>query len=118
MAAYGYSSALKAAGATVIDFKSSGDYQGTWGAVVDYNGQRSVVIGAYGSCDHCDHFQARFGYENWDETELAEFGASYLVNPYYKEDVERQIAFLSGDEDDWFNEETLELYKWALTFFN
>lgn len=118
MAAHGYSVALAAAGANVIEFKTSGDYQGTWGAIVDHNGQRSLVTGAYGSCDHCDKFQREFGYENWDETKLAEFGESYLHNPHYKEDVEREISFLSKDEDDWFDMEEIELYKWALTFFN
>lgn len=118
MAAYGYSSALTAAGAVVINFKASGDYQGTWGAIVDHNGQRSVVIGAYGSCDHCDRFQSRFGYEGGSQEELKLFGETYLHNPYTKQDVENQITFLSQDEDDWFDRETLELYKWALTFFN
>jgi hypothetical protein len=77
-----YQSALKAAGATVIAFERFGDWQGSWVALVDYRGERGWVQGSYGSCDHCDAFQAEFGW--WDDERadyqqrLASFGESYL----------------------------------------
>lgn len=80
-----YESALKAAGADVIAFTMCGDWQGTWVALVDFAGERGWVQGAFGSCDHCDAFEAEFA---WDESRdadpaeydsrLAAFGRRYL----------------------------------------
>lgn len=119
----GYSWALTAAGATVVEFKTTGSYQGTWGAIVDYNGERSLVTGYYGSCSHCDAYQAEFdrygdsedvhtrdgkyydgNYEEIDrETydimsarmneRLAEFGRSYLANPVDKATIQNHLDY-------------------------
>ena len=78
-----YQQALEAAGARVIAFQEFGDWQGSWVALVEYQGERGWVQGAFGSCDHCDSFQAEF---DWDsdfacedvQERLAQFGRSYL----------------------------------------
>jgi len=78
-----YREALEAAGAQVLMFEHFGDWQGSWLALVDYQGQRGWVQGAFGSCDHCDAFQAEF---DWDsdfacegvQQRLVQFGQSYL----------------------------------------
>ena len=79
-----YRDALKAAGANVLAFESFGDWQGSWVALVEYRGERGWVQGSFGSCDHCDAFQAEFGWD-WIDDEpdnyqqrLASFGKSYL----------------------------------------
>jgi hypothetical protein len=73
----GYKETMQAAGAKVIAYKTFGDYQGTWLAKVEWNGQIGWVEGFYGSCSGCDAFEAEFGYESrpvvgdedfWDET--------------------------------------------------
>jgi hypothetical protein len=77
-----YSEALKAAGATVHDSKFTGDYQGTWVALVTYNGTTGFASGSFGSCSYCDSFQAfqdESGYEPTPE-QLADFGRGYLDN--------------------------------------
>lgn len=56
----GYIETLKAAGAQVLDSKFTGSYQGSWGAIVIYEGKKSLVQGSYGSCSGCDRFQAEF----------------------------------------------------------
>jgi len=78
----GYHESLVAAGAVVLEFEEFGSYQGDWLAVVDYNGERGLVWGRYGSCDHCDAFQGEF---DWDadgapdySERLAVFGKDYL----------------------------------------
>ena len=77
-----YRTALAAAGANVLAFGNFGDWQGSWVALVDYQGERGWVQGAFGSCDHCDAFQAEFGWlddENSDyQQRLADFGRGYL----------------------------------------
>ena len=81
-----YQDALTAAGANVIAFESFGDWQGSWVALVEYKGERGWVQGSFGSCDHCDAFEAEFGwgFDEENETEaqyqarLASFGESYL----------------------------------------
>jgi hypothetical protein len=79
-----YRDALKAAGANVLAFESFGDWQGSWVALVEYRGERGWVQGSFGSCDHCDAFQAEFGWDWIDEERddylqrLASFGESYL----------------------------------------
>jgi hypothetical protein len=78
----GYREALEAAGANVLAFEHFGDWQGSWLALVEYNGERGWVHGSYGSCDHCDAFEAEFGYDAEEEDDypkrLASFGESYL----------------------------------------
>ena len=70
-----YQSALKAAGAKIIDTIYTGSYQGTWGSIVEYNGKKGLVIGSYGSCSHCDSFQSEFDRYGSNEIELNEDGS-------------------------------------------
>lgn len=58
----GYQKSLEMAGCKVIGFKHFGSYQGTWIAFVEYKGEKGIVSGSFGSCSHCDAFQAEFGY--------------------------------------------------------
>jgi len=141
----GYSEALTAAGCKVIDFKEFGSYQGTWLAFVQYNGEKGIVEGSYGSCSGCDAFEAEFGfiydpiekngkfYKSYFEDEvitkeefdfikneanfkLAEFGRSYLSGGLYsKTHYENKLAGL--DSEDWFDEETKEECEWAISKF-
>ena len=77
-----YRDALTAAGANVIAFEHFGDWQGSWVALVEYKGERGWVQGSFGSCDHCDAFEAEFGWDAEQEEDyqerLASFGESYL----------------------------------------
>ena len=138
----GYREAIEAAGAKVVDFKETGSYQGSWGAVIEVAGVRSLAVGSYGSCGGCDAFMGEFDFNdtpseengkffvNWEEvteevyretvsaynSRLADFGRSYVTTPMSKTDIEAQLA--QFDADEWFDEEQKELYVWALTFFN
>lgn len=103
-----YKSALFAAGAKVLTYESFGSYQGDWLAKVEYNGEIGWVAGSYGSCSHCDAFEAEFGYSYEDEGDdyqrrLALFGVSYLegIVPQEQQEaiLERQLP--EGDEYDW-----------------
>jgi hypothetical protein len=139
-----YQLTLEKAGAIVLGFLMTGSYQGTWGAVVEYNGEKSLVTGSYGSCSYCDAFQSEFGYSldepeerdgkyyrGWDDEiskeeydeyyveldkKYAEFGSNYLRNTMTKELIQTYISNLN--KEDWFDSEEIELYTWALTFFN
>lgn len=144
----GYQECLIAAGAEIIEYKETGSYQGTWGAICIYNGDKVLVTGRYGSCSGCDAFQSEFDYgeteptfcdgkyyinsDTWDSekecteeeyneakikynSRLSDFAQSYLQSPLFLPDVEQ--AIISLKKDDWFNEEELELYEWALPFF-
>ena len=77
-----YKSAIEAAGAKVLEFSTFGSWQGEWVALVEYNGEVGWVQGSFGSCSHCDAFEAEFGYEDHEdenyEKRLADFGKSYL----------------------------------------
>lgn len=79
-----YEHALKAAGAAVIDFEYFGEYSGQWFAKVSYNGETGWIQDWFGSCSHCDAFDAEFDFSEPDETDevynqrLAEFGRRYL----------------------------------------
>ena len=77
-----YRESLEAAGAKVLEFSTFGSWQGEWVALVEYNGEVGWVQGSFGSCSHCDAFEAEFGYEDcYDENydkRLADFGKSYL----------------------------------------
>ena len=139
----GYNRALEAAGAIVIDTKYIGDYQGSWGSIVIYNGIKCLVIGGYGSCSGCDAFQAEFdgGQEphqndgkyytgRWGDEEiskeeydiladaynkrLSDFAQSYLTTPFYIKDVIAQLDSYKG-KDDWYAEDK-ELYEWAIQY--
>lgn len=92
-----YMSALEAAGARVKDFKSFGDYQGRWVALVEYEGVTAWVSGAYGSCSHCDAFEAEFGFAYEDEdydVRLKKFGKSYL------DDLRTTVSLIKEFESD------------------
>ena len=97
-----YRESLVAAGARVLDFAHFGDWQGSWMALVEYQGQRGWVQGSFGSCDYCDAFQAEF---DWDsdftcedvQQRLAQFGRSYLDDLQTTEQVLRQY----DDAADW-----------------
>jgi hypothetical protein len=58
----GYIGAMTAAGATVHESKSFGDYQGTTIARVTFEGTTGFVVFSFGSCSYCDAWQAEFGY--------------------------------------------------------
>lgn len=77
-----YSSALEAAGATVLQFEQFGSYQGDWFALVSYNGEIGWVNGSYGSCSHCDAFESEFGWNDDERSDyqqrLVDFGRTYL----------------------------------------
>jgi hypothetical protein len=140
MSSYGYATALKAAGAEVIEFTSFGSYQGKWMALVDYNGERGIVTGYYGSCSGCDAYEAEFGYEShtvedhggqetWHyptgredgfvagceqcetfKVALSNFGQKYLVDIT---PVEEYKTFLEDCTADWQSDERemLEVLK-------
>lgn len=89
-----YVSALEAAGAKVLASDYFGSYQGDWFALVEYNGVRGWVRGAFGSCSVCDSFQAEFDYFDSEDEDpekyqqrLAAFGAGYLENIQTQEEV-------------------------------
>lgn len=136
----GYSEALEKAGCNIIAFKEFGSYQGTWLAFVEYNGEKGIIEGYYGSCSGCDAFEAEFcmiepteddgefynGYyekvseERYNElkieyqNKLRDFGLRYLAGGLYdKSHYEAQLASLK--EDDWFDTETKEYCEWAIS---
>lgn len=101
----GYKSALEAAGAEVLDYRNFGDWQGTWIAEVNHNGQHGFVVGCYGSCDHCDAFEAEFGYMDAEEDDnyqdrLKKFGERYLFNMMSLDEVKHDYK----DCEDWDHE--------------
>lgn len=85
----GYAHALRTAGAEVVDFKEIGSYQGTWGAVVDFQGQRSLVTGYYGSCSVCDAYQAQFGWSS-DEPYYNHETDKYYINQWSDEEITKE----------------------------
>ena len=72
-----YETALQAAGAKVIEFKSFGSYQGDWYALAEYNGERGWIHGFFGSCSGCDAFEAEFDYDEKEHCDQHE----YVNNP-------------------------------------
>ena len=76
----GYCEAMEAAGAKVHDYGTFGDYQGSWWALVTFEGQTGWASGWYGSCSGCDAFEGEFGYENHDHE-----GEEYF-SPLYNTD--------------------------------
>lgn len=65
--AMGYKECLEKAGAEVFAYEEFGSYQGDWLAFVEYNGERGIVQGSYGSCSGCDAFQGEFDYSEPEE---------------------------------------------------
>ena len=107
-----YEQALEAAGARVLAFQEFGDWQGSWLALVEYQGQRGWVQGSYGSCDYCDAFQSEF---SWDsdfacqdvQERLAQFGRDYLDDLQSTEQVLRQY-----DADSSWDSESEDAAFW------
>jgi hypothetical protein len=107
-----YQQSLVAAGARVIAFQEFGDWQGSWLALVEYQGQRAWVQGSYGSCDHCDAFQSEF---SWDsdfacqdvQEQLAQFGRGYLDDLQTTEQLLRQY-----DADSSWDSESEDAAFW------
>lgn len=96
----GYSSALRAAGADVIDFKQIGSYQGTWGAIVDFQGQRSLVTGYYGSCSGCDAFEAQFGYTYSECPVFVENTGKYYSDWSHEEEITKEAYDAINDKQE------------------
>jgi hypothetical protein len=135
-----YQQAMTAAGAKVLDTLYAGSYQGTWGSIVEFEGKKGLVTGAFGSCSHCDAFQSEFDVWMWGmpteregkyfddygdeitkeqydqehqayQNRLAEFGMSYLKVIQDKWDVENQLK--NRPEDEWWDDEMGQLLRWA-----
>jgi hypothetical protein len=108
-----YQQALEAAGARVIAFEHFGDWQGSWVALVEYQGQRGWVQGAFGSCDYCDAFKSQF---SWDsdftcqdvQEQLAQFGRTYLDDLQTTEQILRQY-----DADAHWDDESEAAAFWV-----
>ena len=108
-----YQDSLIAAGARVIAFQEFGDWQGSWVALVEYQGQRGWVQGAYGSCDYCDAFQSEF---SWDsdfacqdvQQQLVQFGRCYLDDLQSTEQVLRQY-----DADADWDSDSADAAAWV-----
>jgi len=107
-----YEQSLVAAGARVIAFEHFGDWQGSWLALVEYQGERGWVRGGFGSCDICDAFQSEF---NWDDdfacedvqSRLAQFGRAYLDDMQTTEQLLRQY-----DADSSWDSESEDVAFW------
>ena len=92
----GYKEALKAAGATVLEFEFFGSYQGDWLALVEYKDTLGWVHGSFGSCSYCDSFESEFG---WNEDasspeykkKLENFGKIYLDCMWTQEQCEKYV---------------------------
>lgn len=102
-----YATAMKMAGAVILDYQAFGSYQGPWYAKVQVGTEKFYVAGSYGSCSGCDAFEREFDYSGHDHEEgnyvsaynpknltpdtcqacadlqknLVEFGQSYLSDP-------------------------------------
>lgn len=140
----GYSEALEKAGCKILDFNEFGSYQGTWLAFVEYNGEKGIVEGSYGSCSGCDSFQAEFDYTDEPSEKVGKYYKAYwadeddeITKEEYdelKKAADTKLAdfgrsYLSGGlygkehyqnklanlkEDDWFDEEQKEVCQWAV----
>ena len=112
----GYITALQEAGATVLAEGTFGSYQGNWYAKVEYQGETLLVGGYYGSCSHCDAFQAEFGYFDEEsesyQVRLAEFGHGYLTDPLI---VEKEISDAKRDAD--WDGDSREMLRWLEEHF-
>jgi hypothetical protein len=94
----GYAHALRTAGATIIEFKETGSYQGTWGAIVDFNGQRSLVTGYYGSCSYCDAYQSQFDRYSSDEPVFDEETGKYYSNRWQEQEITKEAYDADQEE--------------------
>jgi hypothetical protein len=110
----GYSEAMETAGATVHEFKEFGSYQGTWLALVTYNGNTGWIEDSYGSCSGCDAFEA----EGFDYKEPVVGEKNWLRDePYTQADVDAYREKLAAFGRDYLErnfatlEEKLEEYR-------
>ncbi len=93
----GYKEALEAAGCKVLAFEEFGSWQGTWLAFVEYNGEKGIVEGAFGSCSYCDAFEAefdRYGHEPAivDGKYFVDRERDWPDNPCTKEEYDAAVA--------------------------
>lgn len=109
-----YESALIAAGCNVVEFEQFGSYQGDWYAMVEFEGEKGVITGCYGSCSYCDAFEGEIGYcgdeDGYDE-KLKAFGETYLpVLPadHFIPSIQKNV----DDGNDWGDEK--EVLQWLL----
>ena len=108
-----YQKALEAAGANVLEFQEFGDWQGSWVALVIYEGERGWVQGSFGSCTGCDAFQDEF---EWDsdftcesvQDRLAQFGRTYLDDLMTTEEVLREY-----DRDSEWDSDSEQAASWV-----
>lgn len=100
-----YERALKAAGAKVKEFKTFGEGEGEWWAIVEWGWKRWWIMGTFGACQICDPYLAEFGHkaEHRDDFEklIKEYGRHWLDNPrnlYTPQDaLSRFTTFLDVD---------------------
>lgn len=108
-----YKDALEAAGAQVLEFAQFGNYSGQWVAKVRYGGETGYIQDWWGSCSHCDAFEAEVGYGYDDEEDynkrLAVFGRRYLdtILP-----AQHYIDMYVKQKDDYLSEESREALDW------
>ncbi len=108
-----YDSALEAAGATVHAYKTIGDYQGDWYALVTFNGVTGFVSGSYGSCSYCDAYSNACDDEEKNANWKAEFGAGYLTDIEAVDSLMHRVVE-ALDKASCYNEsEARELVEWA-----
>lgn len=115
-----YETALQAAGANIKEFRTFGDYQGTWIAHLSDN---TFIVGYYGSCSGCDAFEAEFrssymydveeGAANDYNERLIKFGESYLTGAYTREEFLNK--YKDCNEDYEWDMESKEIREWIKT---
>lgn len=108
----GYEAALVAAGTDVKNFGRFGDWHGSWYAKVEFEGETRLIGGAYGSCPHCDPYNARFEYDVPTDEELAAFGREYLDDPLVP-----SVEIASAREQMRYDLDAKEMYDWLVENF-
>jgi len=115
-----YRMALVEAGATVHVMKAFGDWRGSWGALVTYEGKTGWVTGSYGSCSGCDAFVGEFGdcvgkdgkpidQVDYDKR-LYAFGRDYLEYSFMTQE-EAEAMVIANAEWDLQSDEVLAFIK-------
>lgn len=84
-----YKLTLEKAGAKVLDFESFGSYQGTWLAYVEFNNQKGIVRGYFGSCSYCDAFQSEFE-SDCNTPFFNEEDSKYYSNEWEDEEITKE----------------------------
>ncbi len=92
----GYEQAIEAAGATIHEIESFGDYQGTTWAKVSFQGVTGWISYSFGSCSGCDSYEGWVsdlpGYREPTPDELAAFGKDYLGDIMPQDRAETEAA--------------------------